>query len=57
MINVTKFKQQLKQGALKNLYFFCGEEKYLVDMYVKKVTDMTLGDGLREFNYSYYASI
>lgn len=23
-------------------------------MYVKKVTDMALGDGLREFNYSYY---
>lgn len=54
MINVAKFKQQLKQGQLKNLYFFCGEEKYLVDMYVKKVTDMALGDGLREFNYSYY---
>jgi len=54
MINVTKLKQQLKQGDLKNLYFFCGEEKYLVDMYVKKVTDMALGDGLREFNYSYY---
>ena len=54
MINVTKLKQQLKQGDLKNLYFFFGEEKYLVDMYVKKVTDMALGDGLKEFNYSYY---
>lgn len=54
MINVTKLKQQLKQGELKNIYLFCGEEKYLVDMYVKKVTDMALGDGLREFNYSYY---
>ncbi len=54
MINVTKLKQQLKTGELKNIYLFCGEEKYLVDMYVKKVTDMALGDGLREFNYSYY---
>ncbi len=54
MINVTKLKQQLKQGQLKNLYLFCGEEKYLVDMYVKKVTDMALTDGLREFNYSFY---
>lgn len=54
MINVTKLKQQLKTGELKNLYFFCGEEKYLVDMYVKKIVDMALGDGLREFNYSYY---
>lgn len=54
MINVTKLKQLLKQGELKNIYFFCGEEKYLVDMYVKKVADMALGDGLREFNYSYY---
>ena len=47
MINVTKLKQQLKQGDIKNLYFFFGEEKYLVDMYVKKVTDMALGDGLK----------
>lgn len=54
LINVTKLKQLLKQGELKNIYFFCGEEKYLVDTYVKKVTDMALGDGLREFNYSYY---
>lgn len=54
MINVTKLKQQLKQCELKNIYLFCGEEKYLVDMYLKKVTDMALGDGLREFNYSYY---
>ena len=54
MINVTKLKQQLKQGELKNIYLFCGEEKYLVDTYVKKVADMALGNGLREFNYSYY---
>ncbi len=54
LINVTKLKQLLKQGELKNIYFFCGEEKYLVDMYVKKITDIALGDGLREFNYSYY---
>ena len=54
MINVTKLKQQLKQGVLKNIYLFCGEEKYLSDMYMKKITDMSLGDGLREFNYSFY---
>lgn len=54
MINVTKLKQQLKQGQLNNVYLFCGDEKYLVDMYLKKVTDMALGDGLREFNYSFY---
>ena len=54
MINVTKLKQKLKAGEIANLYLFCGEEKYLVDMYLKKVTDMALGDGFREFNYSYY---
>ena len=54
MINVTNLKQQLKQEQLRNIYLFCGEEKYLVDMYLKKVTDMALGDGIREFNYSYY---
>ena len=54
MINVTKLKQDLKQGVLNNLYLFCGEEKYLIDMYTKKVTDLALGDGLAEFNYSFY---
>lgn len=54
MINVTKLKQNLKQGIIGNLYLFCGEEKYLIDMYLKKVTDMALGDGFREFNYSFY---
>lgn len=54
MINVTKLKQQLKQSDMKNIYLFFGEEKYLVDMYIKKITDMALGDGLREFNYSFY---
>lgn len=54
LINVTKLKQQLKQNDLKNIYLFVGEEKYLVDMYLKKITDLALGDGLREFNYSHY---
>lgn len=54
MINVTKLKQQLKQGTLKNLYLFCGEEAYLIDMYIKKVSDMALGSGIKEFNYSFY---
>lgn len=54
MINVTKLKQDLKQGVLNNLYLFFGEEKYLIDMYTKKVTDLALGDGLAEFNYSFY---
>lgn len=54
MINVTKLKQQLKQGEIKNIYLFFGEEKYLVDTYLKKITDMALGDGMKEFNYTYY---
>ncbi len=54
MINVTKLKQQLKQGQVKSLYLFCGEELYLMDMYVKKITDAALGSGLAEFNYSFY---
>ena len=54
MINVTALKQQIKKGIIKNLYLFCGEEAYLIDSYTKKITDSALGDGLREFNYTFY---
>ncbi len=54
MINVTKLKQQLKAGDVKNLYLFCGEEKFLVDMYLKKITDMVIDGGFKEFNYCFY---
>lgn len=54
MINVTKLKQQLKQNAVKNLYLFFGEEKYLIDTYVKKISEIAIDGGLFEFNYSFY---
>lgn len=54
MINVTALKQNLKKGIISNLYFFCGEEKFLMDTYTKKITEMAIGDGLMELNYSFY---
>lgn len=54
MINVTKLKQQLKAEEIKNIYLFCGEEKFLVDMYLKKIADMVIDGGFREFNYCFY---
>ena len=54
MINVTKLKQQLKQNTLRNLYLFYGEERYLIETYVKKISEIAIGGGLFEFNYSLY---
>lgn len=54
MINVTGLKNRLKQGIINPIYLFSGEEKYLINMYIKKVTDMALGDAPGDFNYSFY---
>ena len=54
MINVAKLKQQLKCEEIKNIYLFTGEEKFLIDMYVKKISDMVINGGFKEFNYCFY---
>lgn len=41
---------QIKNGELKNLYLFFGEEEYIRDEYVRKVVDMIPPDPLGDFN-------
>lgn len=54
MINVSNLKQQLKKGIIKNLYLFSGEETFLIESYVKKITDTVLAGAMREFNHTVY---
>ena len=47
---VEELRLQLKNGELKKLYLFFGEEEYIREEYVKKVVDMMPEDPFAEFN-------
>ena len=49
--DLLKLKKQLKDGNLSPLYVFYGEEDFLRDMYVKRVTDCVPDGGFPEFNH------
>ena len=48
---LINLKKQLKEGNLSPLYVFYGEEDFLRDMYVKRVTDCVPDGGFPEFNH------
>lgn len=45
-----ELKRALKEGGLKNLYVFCGEEAFLRDSYLSKLKQTVLPAGLEDFN-------
>lgn len=45
-----ELKRALKEGGLKNLYVFCGEEAFLRDSYLSKLKQTVLPPGLEDFN-------
>lgn len=49
--DLLNLKKQLKEGKLSPLYVFCGDEAFLKDMYVKKVTECVPDGGFPEFNH------
>lgn len=48
--DIIVLKEQLKENKLQKLYIFYGEEEYLKELYIKKITDMVPDAGLEEFN-------
>ena len=48
---LIKLKKQIKDGNLSPLYIFYGEEDYLREMYVKRLTDCIPDGGFPEFNH------
>lgn len=48
---LIKLKKQLKENVLQPLYLFYGEEDFLREMYVKRVTDCVGDGGFPEFNH------
>ena len=49
-IDVTKLKKILTEEKIPNIFLFYGEEKYLLNSYVKRITDKVIGGGIVEFN-------
>ena len=43
-------KKEVKNGNIRNIYLFYGEEDYLKEVYCKKIEDIVLKDGLKELN-------
>ncbi|MDD4689766.1 MAG: DNA polymerase III subunit delta [Eubacteriales bacterium] len=50
-MTVEQLKKDLQNNNLKNVYFFCGDEEYLIQSYIKKFKDLVDKD-MRDFNLS-----
>lgn len=44
-------KQDLKDGSIRQIYAFYGEERYLLEHYLGQIRKKLIDDGFREFNY------
>lgn len=47
---MQKIKTDLKTGAVKSAYLFCGPESYLIDYYTNEVIKTAVAEGTAEFN-------
>ncbi len=47
---VQKLSESLKKKELHPLYFFFGDERFLLDENLKQLEEIALGEGLRDFN-------
>ena len=50
---LTELKRQIKDGDIKPLYLFYGEEDYLKELYIDKIRDLVPDGGFPEFNHIY----
>ena len=56
-IKFAKAIDQVKQGDLSPVYFIYGEEKYLHDVLIDRIIDVSLDSGTKDFNFDiFYAS-
>lgn len=51
-----KFKKDLSEGNIGNLYIFYGEEKYLQEYYISRLRKALLPEGLWEFNQKSFSA-
>lgn len=49
--NMSQLKQQLSENKLEKLYLFFGDETFLIDFYIQKITQLVPHMELPEFNH------
>lgn len=49
-------RQQLDKGEFQAVYYFCGEEKLLLEQSIKEIKQRLLPVGLEDFNFERYAA-
>ena len=55
ILKSADLKKQIKQKDYKNLYFFYGEEKYLLNYYTDMLIKSILGENYSDFNFSKFS--
>lgn len=48
---MDRLREDIKQGSIKNLYLFHGEEAFLLRFYLGQMRDALVAPGTEEFNY------
>jgi len=49
-VEISEFNTTVKNKIFRNLYFFCGEEEYLKELYIKRLIDAAVDTSQRAFN-------
>ena len=49
-MEISEFNTTVKNKIFRNLYFFCGEEEYLKELYIKRLIDSAVDASARAFN-------
>lgn len=52
MITYTELKKSLRNDNLSRVYLLLGPEEFLARRLASQITDLGLGDGLKDFNYA-----
>ena len=50
VITASELKKSIAGGNFKSVYLFCGEEKYLSELYLKRLSDTIPDGGMADFN-------
>lgn len=50
-MEISEFNKTVKNKMFRNLYFFCGEEEYLKELYIGRLIDAAVDESSRSFNF------
>ena len=49
-VEISEFNKTVKNKMFRSLYFFCGEEEYLKELYIGRLIDAAVDSSVRNFN-------